>query len=99
MSLVQMENGQKHQLAEVGICAFILTVSMEGTVYLNTVKTLHFLLTFSLCTCKCDCSSVSFQMRRVNLLQKLLVVKFKVLKSQGICLGRVLAISAGKVFR
>ena len=34
MSLVQMENGHKHQLAEVGMCAFILPVSIERTVCL-----------------------------------------------------------------
>lgn len=34
MSLVQMENGHNHQLAEVGICAFILPASTEGTVCL-----------------------------------------------------------------
>lgn len=34
MSLVRMENGHKHQFAEVGTCAFILPVSIEGTVCL-----------------------------------------------------------------
>lgn len=33
-SLVQMENGHSHQLAEVGICAFILAASTEGPVCL-----------------------------------------------------------------
>lgn len=31
MSFVQMVNGQEHQFAEVGICAFPLPVSIEVT--------------------------------------------------------------------
>lgn len=34
MCLAQMENGPKHQLAEVGIHAFILPVNIEGTLCL-----------------------------------------------------------------
>lgn len=47
--------------------------------------------------CNLNCRNISFQIRDADLLQKSLVVKFKVLKSQGICLGRQLNMSAGKV--
>lgn len=54
MSLVQMDNGHEHQRAEVGISAFILPFSIEGTAYQNTLKTLPILTLFSSCTCKHD---------------------------------------------